>query len=159
MPLDPVLTVLLALDNAAALTITPTTLESRLTVGELALAAGAEMTEPTLALGGTVATYLEPLTDGTLQLTVKTGGVLRDDATVRAVAVYSPTGATVATNVSMPATGGGTGIYTLSIPASWSDDGTGKAVEGEFVVVLEAIRAGTRRTRRYRYPVRWDDDS
>jgi hypothetical protein len=116
------------------------------------------VTAPELSLGGTVADYLEPLTDGTLTVQVLVNDVPKDDATVKALVVYSPKGVSVATNVTMAAVGGNTGKYILNILAAWSSD-SGKALEGEYVAVVEVVRSGTKRTRRIRYPVRWDDDN
>lgn len=109
-----------------------------------------------LAVGGVVATYIEPQTDATLRVTVKDStGALVTDATVIALVVYSPAGATAATNQAMSHQGAG--VYQLSISRSWSDN-SGKAIEGEFVVEIKITRAGTERRRRFRYVVHWDDD-
>lgn len=119
-------------------------LENRLTVSE------------ELILGGVVVPYIEPQTDAILKITVKdTAGVAVTDAVATATAVYSPAGASVATNVTMPHQGAG--VYHLSISRTWSDN-SGKAIEGEFVAEIKVTRGGVERRRRFRYPVKFDDE-
>lgn len=100
---------------------------------------------------------LTPNTSGVLSVTVEEGGVLRDDATVTAT-VYPPQGrAALATNVAMPATGGGTGIYTLAVDADWSVS-AGKYIEGEYIADVLAVRGLLQAMSRIRYTVRFTDD-
>lgn len=99
---------------------------------------------------------ITPQTDAELTITVKQGGAPRDDAAVTAN-VYSPKGVRVATNAPLTPRGGGTGEYVLAIAATWSE-AAGKALEGEFVAEVKAIRAGAQTVERFRYTVRFDDD-
>lgn len=119
-------------------------LENRLTVSEQ------------LILGGAVVPYIEPQTDAILKITVKdTAGVVVTDAVATATVVYSPAGVSVASNVTMPHQGAG--VYHLSISRAWSDN-SGKAIEGEFVAEVKVTRGGVERRRRFRYPVKFDDE-
>lgn len=104
-----------------------------------------------------MADYIAPNTDALLTITVKEAGVPRDDATVTAK-VYSPKGQVVANGVSLAAQGSGSGAYVLSIDNDWSVIG-GKPVEGEYVAEITAVRGSFTSTNRFRYTVRFDDDS
>jgi len=108
-----------------------------------------------LTVGGLVATYIEPQTDAILDITVKDAGALVTDATVTATGVWSPTGTQVASNVSMGHQG--SGVYRLNIARAWSES-AGKAVEGEFMAEIKAVRGGVERRRRFRYVVKFDDE-
>lgn len=104
-----------------------------------------------------MATYIEPMTDAVLRITVQQAGVLRDDATVVAN-IYNPKGTLVAEAVALSAVGGGSGAYTLSWLNTWTTL-AGKALQGEYLAVVTSTRAGVQRVRRFRVPVRFDDDS
>jgi len=108
-----------------------------------------------LTVGGLVATYIEPQTDAILDITVKDAGALVTDATVTATGVWSPMGTQVASNVSMGHQG--SGVYRLNIARAWSES-AGKAVEGEFMAEIKAVRGGVERRRRFRYVVKFDDE-
>lgn len=101
--------------------------------------------------------WITPRTDAELTIIVKQGGTLRDDATVTA-SVFSPRGGAVTTDAALTPRSGGTGEYVLPILATWSE-ASGRAVEGEFVVQVKALRAGAQTITRFRYNVRFNDDN
>ena len=80
-------------------------------------------------------------------------GTLLNDATCIAD-VWTPTGTKVADDE--PLTNNTDGTYTLSILPAWSDN-SGEAIEGEFLAEVTATRSGSKRVRRFRYVVKFDD--
>lgn len=99
---------------------------------------------------------ITPRTDAELTIVVEQGGTPRDDATVTAT-VFSSRGTAVATDAPLTPRGGNTGEYVLPVLAAWSEV-SGKAVEGEYVVQVKALRAGAQTVTRFRYAVRFTDD-
>lgn len=101
-------------------------------------------------------TPIEPQTTAELRIVVTQATVLRDDCTVTAT-VYGPAGGTpIASSVSMPLQGSGTGTYALTWLPAWTEV-SGAPRAGEYVIVVLVVRAGIKRTRRFRVPVQFDD--
>lgn len=102
---------------------------------------------------------ITPLTDGTLKLLIKdSDGNLVTTATSAVANVYSPKGLLVGSAVTLTYHSGDTRWY-LPIDASWSDDGSGKAVQGEFVARVMMQALGVQLTDNIRYNVGFTDKS
>lgn len=104
-----------------------------------------------------MADHIPPNTDASLTIVVRAGSSPLDGATVTAK-VYSPKGQLVASGVSLTGLGSGSGAYVLEIAAAWSISG-GKYVEGEYVAEISAQSGIYQATNRFRYTVRFNDDS
>lgn len=107
----------------------------------------------------TTATYIEPQTTADVRFTVLLNGVTKVDNCTITADIYSPKGAEIASNVSVPSDGGGTGTYTLTWLDTWTENVNQKPVEGEYLIQAVVLRAGRKRTLRYRVPVRFTDDT
>lgn len=94
---------------------------------------------------------IDPLTTGQLKVTVKdaTGAVVLDATSV--ASVYQPSGKRVASAVSMAHVG--SGVYVLTVLASWSDAGSGVPLRGVYEVIVTVTRSGLTRTKRMQYLV------
>lgn len=104
-----------------------------------------------------MADYINPMSDAEWHLKVedKDGNIL-SDATVVAD-VFSPTGVLVGNDQTM-AWNAGLQRYVLNISKTWSTS-SGLPVVGEFLVVVTVTRTGLQRVRRFRYVVKFDDDT
>lgn len=105
----------------------------------------------------TTVTYIEPQTTADVRFTVLLNGVTKVDNCTVTADIFSPKGKPIATNVSVPSDGPGTGTYTLTWLDTWTEDLSQKPVEGEYLIHATVLRAGRKRTLRYRIPVRFAD--
>jgi hypothetical protein len=104
-----------------------------------------------------MADYIPPNTHASLTIVVRQNTAPLDGATVTAK-VFSPRGVVVANDVPLTGLGSGSGAYVLSITNTWSVS-SGKYVEGEYVAEITAVSGSYTATNRFRYTVRFDDDS
>lgn len=101
-----------------------------------------------------MATNLEPGTDGTLNLTVRTaGGNPVTDATVTA-RVVNPLRTTLGEDLSCPHVGDG--VYALDIPHTWSYSDAGAEIRGLYTVYVTVVRGDDQRAFRTHFHVRWN---
>jgi len=100
-----------------------------------------------------------PLTDGTFKIRFEDddGNVITTAASALAQ-VWTPRGVKV--GIDQPLTYHSADQYWhMDILADWSDDGTGKPIQGEFLVRAEIISGGIRFTDNARYNVSFTDKS